>query len=206
MQRLGQIENYQSLSEKEIATFKHPESMGENARLVKFRIISESETALYYALGEKPNGDAFQLLTVVPAGFEEIEFYILGTFHLAARGGEIMLSTFDNSVVYLGPGETESFARLWEREERDPRILEMERIARHNAENLRQQMLADQAAHEARIREIMSANETVSRAKGATSAAGTASPGESASDARAVGGGSDPASGGEESGLPENAA
>lgn len=181
MQRLGQIESYQSLSEKEIATFKHPESMGENARLVKFRIISESETALYYALGEQPNADSFQLLTVVPAGFDEVEFYILGTFHLAAKGGEIMLSTFDNSVVYLGAGETESFARLWEREERDPRILEMERIARHNAENLRLQMAADFAAHEARMREITnagSANNGASSsgvAESVTSGAGTSS-------------------------------
>lgn len=205
MQRLGQIEIYQSLSEKEIATFSHPPS-SENARLVKFRIIAENETALYYATGEKPEPEAFQLLTVVPAGFEEVEFYILGTFHLAAKGGEIQLSTFDNSAVYLGPAETESFARLWEREERDPRILEMERIARHNAENLRRKMLEDQAIHEARIREIMSAHETVNRAAGASRAAGTASPGESSSDSRAVGGGSDPAGSREESGLPESAA
>nr|QJB21574.1 MAG: hypothetical protein [Microvirus sp.] len=199
MQRLGQIENYQSLSEKEIATFKHPESMGENARLVKFRIISESETALYYALGEKPNADAFQLLTVVPAGFEEIEFYILGTFHLAAKGGEIQLSTFDNSVVYLGPGETESFARLWEREERDPRILEMERIARHNAENLRRQMLEDQAIHEARIREIMSAGRSAD-GKASSGAVEPVDPGASASSSQAISDDAASAAGGEESG------
>lgn len=171
MQRLGQLESYQSLSEKEIATFAHP-AASENARLVKFRIIAENETALYYAVGDEPNPEAFQLLTVVPAGFEEVEFYILGTFHLAAKGGEIQLSTFDNSAVYLGPAETESFARLWEREERDPRILEMERIARHNAENLRRQMLEDQAIHEARIREIMNAGRSADR----TASSGSAEP------------------------------
>lgn len=154
MQRLGMLDGYMPLSEKEIAHFRHPESSAENARLVKFRVIAENDTALYYAVGDKPKQDGFQLLTVVKAGFEEIEFYILGDFHLAAKGGDLMLSTFDNTVVYLGPEETESFARLWERPEVNPEILEMQRIARHNAELLRAQMAADFAAHEERMRAI----------------------------------------------------
>lgn len=154
MQRLGMLDGYTPLSEKEIVHFRHPESSAENARLVKFRVIAENDTALYYAMGEKPKSGDFQLLTVVRAGFDEIEFYIRGDFHLAAKGGDLMLSTFDNTVVYLGPEETESFARLWERPEVNPEILEMQRIARHNAEMLRAQMAADFAAHEERMRAI----------------------------------------------------
>lgn len=154
MQRLGQIIDYAPLSEKEIATFLHPVSSSENARLVKLRVIAENETALYYALGEKPKADAFQLLTVVPAGLEDVEFYVLGTFHLAARGGEVMLSTSDNLVFNLGPDEAESYARIWEREERDPVLLQMDQLARQNERRLREQLLADFAAHEARMREI----------------------------------------------------
>lgn len=193
MQRLGMLDGYMPLSEKEIAHFRHPESSAENARLVKFRVIAESDTALYYAMGDKPKPDGFQLLTVVRAGFDEVEFYILGDFHLAAKGGDIMLSTFDNTVVYLGPKETESFARLWERPEVNPEILEMQRIARHNADLLRAQMAADFAAHEQRMRAIRDDRETSSRPT-VVDGNGTTADVRTDAPASGDGGGSDPAS------------
>lgn len=193
MQRLGMLDGYMPLSEKEIAHFRHPESSAENARLVKFRVIAESDTALYYAMGDKPKPDGFQLLTVVRAGFDEVEFYILGDFHLAAKGGDIMLSTFDNTVVYLGPKEAESFARLWERPEVNPEILEMQRIARHNAELLRAQMAADFAAHEQRMRAIRDDRETSSRPT-VVDGNGTTADVRTDAPASGDGGGSDPAS------------
>lgn len=189
MQRLGMLDGYKPLSEKEIASFRHPESSAENARLVKIRVIAENDTALYYAIGDKPKPGDFQLLTVVRAGFDEIEFYILGDFHLAAKGGDLMLSTFDNTVVYLGPKETESFARLWERPEVNPEILEMQRIARHNAELLRAQMAADFAAHEERMRAIRDERPNESSGSSGTGRVSGSDGGESAGDG--VSGGDD---------------
>lgn len=199
MQRLGQLDGYTPLGEKEIVTFRHPESSLENSRLVKLRVIAENETALYYAVGAKPAPDAFQLLTVVCVGFDEIEFYVLGDFHLAARGGEILISTFDNSSVYLGPDDTESFARLWEREERDPRILEIERLARHNAEALRLQMAADFAAHEARMREITNGG-NLNSGPARASVADAGGDGTGSSEAPAGPDGNDQVASGEEGG------
>lgn len=169
MQKLGMIQAYSPLDEGEDAYFVHPQGNLDNARLVKFRFISESDVALYLvpieydyrrqkvtAVLDDPNETIF--LTAIKPGFEEVEFHYRGSFVLRVKGGGVWLDTYDNTALNVESADPQSYARLWEREERDPRILEIERAARHNQMILAEQMRADFAAHAAALEERYKAN------------------------------------------------
>ncbi|WP_411196084.1 hypothetical protein [Rhizobium sp.] len=157
MQRLNMLQGYQRLAEASSAVFQHPVDNADQSRLVKFRIITEQDVVLKVSdcefdpeTGEVGGLTNTRLLTVVKAGFDEVEFNYLGTFALDFMGAaEIWLDTFDNAVVPTEASDLTNYARLWEREERDPRILEIERAARHNQNILQQQMQADFARYAA---------------------------------------------------------
>lgn len=167
MQKLNMIQAFAELREGTDATFAHPQGQAEQARLIKMRINAPQDVNLYITpivideeTGEVLSHDAdnAQFLAHVAAGFEQVEFYYRGSFCLAVLGGSVWLDTSDNTAFSVEASDFTSYARLWEREERDPRILEIERLARHNQGLLRQQMAEDMARYVAGIEERMRAN------------------------------------------------
>ena len=178
MQKLLQLQAYKNLAESQSVVFVHPQDNLDQARLVKFRLITEQPVTLKVSLvpynydtGEIGQEVAdTRLLTVVQPGFEEVEFYYQGTFALNVLGGDIWLSTFDNAFVSTQPSDLTNYARLWEREERDPRILEIERAARYNQARLAEQMQQDFARHaealEAKYAKSAAASDATSGAAG----------------------------------------
>ncbi|WHA39892.1 hypothetical protein [Agrobacterium larrymoorei] len=162
MQRIGMLEAYVELSEKHDATFVQVEENQGQSRLIKMRILAEQDVNLYvvpvtYDYSVKQviehfdDMDHVRFLAHVRAGFEELEFRYNGSFCLRVLGGSIWLDTVDNSAFTVEDIDDVSYARLYEREERDPRILEMERAARYNQMLLQQQREADRADYEARV-------------------------------------------------------
>lgn len=150
MQKIGQIQKYVQVREDEKPVFYHPEGSDDQSRLIKMRLLSEQSVNLFIEpldadpdTGEIPE---IRFLTSVPAGLEQIEFHYLGSFALLLMGATVWLDTYDNTAFNVESVDAQSFSRLWEREERDPRILEIERAARRNSMLLQQQMEADRAA------------------------------------------------------------
>ncbi|MBY5568145.1 hypothetical protein HFO55_12980 [Rhizobium leguminosarum] len=159
MQRINMLQGYSRLAAATGAIFIQPVDNADQSRLVKFRIITEQDVVLKVSdcvfdpeTGEVSELTNTRLLTVVKAGFDEVEFYYLGTFSLDFMGpAEIWLDTFDSAFVSTEATDFTNYARLWEREERDPRILEIERAARHNQTLLQQQMAEDFARYAASL-------------------------------------------------------
>lgn len=184
MQKLNMIQAFAELPEGTDATFAHPQGQAEQARLIKMRINAPQDVNLYITpividdetgevLSHEP--DNAQFLAHVAAGFEQVEFYYRGSFCLAALGGSVWLDTSDNTAFSVEASDYTSYARLWEREERDPRILEIERAARHNQELLLRQMAEDRAAYAAQmaaIEERVNANVTPNSAPASTGTEG----------------------------------
>ncbi len=162
MQKIGQLQAFMELKETQDAMFVHPLGQRDQSRLIKMRILAEHPVNLYvvpveydYDTGEViehlDDPSAVRFLCHVEPGLEQVEFYWLGCFCLRLIGGNIWLDTYDNTAFNVESVDPDSFARLWEREERDPRILEIERAARHNKLLLEQQMQADRAAFRAEM-------------------------------------------------------
>lgn len=188
MQKFNMIQAFAELPEGMDATFVHPEGQVDQARLIKMRLNAPQDVNLYitpceidYETGEvvQHRADAARFLAHVAAGFEQIEFYYQGSFCLSTLGGSVWLDTSDNTAFSVEASDFTSYARLWEREERDPRILEIERAARHNQELLLRQMAEDRAAYAAQmaaIEERMSANVTPVEAPASGGTAGDEPP------------------------------
>ena len=160
MQKLNMIQAFAELPEGTDATFMHPEGQADQARLIKMRINAPQDVNLYvtpcevdYETGEviTHDGDGALFLAHVAAGFDQLEFFYHGSFCLSALGGSIWLDTYDNTSFSVEASDFTNYARLWEREERDPRILEIERAARRNQEMLLRQMAEDRAAYAAQM-------------------------------------------------------
>lgn len=167
MQKLDQIQKFLVLNEGEDATFAHPQGQEQQARLIKMRLNAPSAVNLWITpvtldpdTGDVRTHHAEQqiFLAHVAPGFEQIQFYYDGSFCLNAIGGNVWLDTYDNTGFSVEASDPTSFAQLYEREERHPAILEMERIARHNAELLREQNRAELIAFMAELEKRNSAN------------------------------------------------
>lgn len=181
MMKLNMIEAYRELPEGQNAVFFHPEGQEEQARLIKMRINAALPVNLWITpvdridpvTGEVDEEAIF--LGHVDPGLEQIEFFYKGSFALSSLGGSIWLDTYDNTAFSVEGSDDTSYARLWEREERDPRILEIEQIARHNQRVLYEQMQRDReefAAKMAAIEQKVNSNVVTSAAP---SSGGTAS-------------------------------
>lgn len=164
MKKIGQFQAYAELTETDGAVFSHPEGQEDQARKIKMRVLSETPINLFLEplMADYETGEFEQtrFLARIEPGMEAIEFYYRGDFRLTPVGGNVWLDTYDNTSFDVESLTPESYARLWEREERDPRILEIERAARHNTERFRLQMEADFAAHAQRMEERYAANVT----------------------------------------------
>lgn len=163
MQKLNMIQAFAELPEGTDATFAHPAGQADQARLIKMRINAPQDVNLYITpvviddeTGEvlDHEEESSRFLAHVVAGFEQLEFFYRGSFCLSALGGPIWLDTYDNTAFSVEASDFTSYARLWEREERDPRILEIERAARHNQEILLRQMAEDRAVYAAQMAEL----------------------------------------------------
>jgi hypothetical protein len=156
MQRIGDLQTYVKLSHNQDAIFIQPQAL-DQARQIKMRFLSEGAANAYLVpifydheaqkiveIHDDP--DFTRFLCHLAGGLDQIEFYWKGSFALRLVGAQAWLDTYDNTAFNVEAADPLSFARLWEREEVDPRILEMERAARHNQMLLKQQMAADMAA------------------------------------------------------------
>jgi len=183
MQKLNQIQSYVLMEESKALTFKHPEGQALESRLIKMRVNAPQAVNLYLTrldeveeeTGEIVKGEVHFLAHVL-GGFEQLEFYYRGSFALNAVGGDIWLDTLDSSDFSLEATDYANYARVWEREERDPRILEMEQIARHNQRMLDEQRAADRAEREAMIEEMRKLREANVTTSSVDANRGTASP------------------------------
>lgn len=148
MQKIGQLQSYVEVLETQVPTFLHPVGQEDQSRLIKMRIRAAQATNLYVQPIDLESGEVGDdiFLAHIEPGLDQIEFYYVGSFGLRLMGGNVWLDTYDNTAFNIESADPTSFARLWEREERDPRILEIERSARHNSMLLQQQMEADRAA------------------------------------------------------------
>lgn len=150
MLNIGQLQAYVQLKEMEDATFVHPLGM-DQARKIKMRVLAENEVKIFivpvefdYETGEvTEHHDAAtetRFLCHLPAGLENIEFFWYGSFCLRVHGGDIWLDTYDNTGFNIESADPTSYANIVEREARNPVILEMERLARHNTRVMEEQM------------------------------------------------------------------
>ncbi len=166
MQKIGMLQAFVQLKETEDATFVHPWGNEDQARLIKMRILAENAVNLYIVpvrydyetktvVEHHDDPEFVHFLAHVEPGLEQLEFYWQGSFCLRLMGGNIWLDTYDNTAFNVESVDPASFARLWEREERDPRILEIERQARHNQMLLQEQMAADRAAFASQMAELV---------------------------------------------------
>lgn len=202
MQKFNMIQAFARLEAGSDATFQHPQGQADQARLIKMRVNAPQDVNLYITpvtideetgeVLEHNEGEAL-FLAHVAAGYEQLEFYYHGSFCLAALGGDIWLDTYDNTAFSVEASDYSSYARLWEREERDPRILEIERAARHNQNELLRQMAEDRAAYAAQmsaLAERIGANVSAGEASASAGTAGNepkVSAGASAGDKPAEG-------------------
>lgn len=178
MQKIGQLQTYVEVPEAQAPVFRHPQG-NDQSRLIKMRILAENSVNLFVErLDADPDTgevEPIRFLAHIAPGMEQLEFYYQGSFSLQAVGGSIWLDTYDNTSFNVESVSPESFARLWEREERDPRILEIEQAARHNQARLQQQMEADRAAFRAEMEAVRA--EVQKNVNTSTSAPGAAKTG-----------------------------
>lgn len=157
MQKLNMIQAFAEVAEGQGVLFAHPEGQAEQARLIKMKVNAPQACNLYLSAvsddGEIVEAES-RFLAHVEAGFEQLEFFYRGSFTLEVVGGSIWLDTYDNTAFDVQASDLTNYARLWEREERDPRILEIEREARHNRELLLRQMAEDRAAYAAQMQAL----------------------------------------------------
>jgi len=183
MQKLNEIQRYKPIADGQSVTFMHPEGQALESRLIKMRLNVPAPVNLYItrldtvevATGEIVE-DELRFLAHVSAGHDQIEFHYRGSFALKAVGGEIWLDTFDSTEWEVPATDFSSYARVWEREERDPRILEIEQAARHNQRLLADQMAADRAERDALMAEMRKLREANVATSATPPAATTASP------------------------------
>lgn len=168
MQKLNEIQRYKLVKEGQAVKFEHPEGQELVSRLIKMRLNVPQSVNLYVTRLDKVEAETGEIveedvhfLAHCGPGFEQLEYYYRGNFTLSALGGDIWLDTLDSSDWSLEATDDTNYARLWEREERDPRILEMEQMARYNRRLLEEQMAADRAIYEARMSEMRAMMEKV---------------------------------------------
>lgn len=167
MQKFDQIQRFKLLPEGQSAVFYHPAELAGAARQVKFRVNAPRDVNLYLTLMEQVNPETGEVeederfLAHVAAGSDNIEFYYNGSFALTAMGSEVWLDTYDNAQFSVEAIDETNYARMWEREERDPRILEMEQIARHNRRLFDEQRARDRAEYDALMEDLRKAKESM---------------------------------------------
>lgn len=154
MQKIGPITSYNVVEEGK--SYRFPVAEGrDGSRQVKFRTLAYEPVQMWIEPEDDvETGEVSEplFLTVPSVGLDEIEFYITGEFTLTVVGGSIRLDTFDNAYQDVGDSNPEeSFARIYERQDSDPRILEIQQMARHNQRRLEEQAANDRANYNAAL-------------------------------------------------------
>lgn len=154
MQKIGSITSYNLVEAGKLYHFPVAEGR-EGSRQVKFRTLAFEPVQMWIEpADDEETGEVSEplFLTVPAVGLDEIEFYITGGFTLTVVGGSIRLDTFDNAFQDVGENNPEeSFARIYERGDVDPRILEIQQMARHNERRLEEQAAQDRANYNAAL-------------------------------------------------------
>ena len=160
MQKLNSLQGFVRVAEDQSVTFTHSAWQAQ-ARQIKMSVNAPQAINLYVTRLDQTDAETGEIveghehfLAHVAAGSENLEFYYQGTFALNAVGGAFWLNTIDSSQFVVEATDDTSFARVWEREEEDPAMLEMKRLARHNQRILDEQRAADRAEREAFLAEI----------------------------------------------------
>lgn len=165
MYKLNAIQQYRLVEEGASVHFVESDFHVGQARRITMRVNAPKPTNIYVTRiddDDPQTGEVFyemvetdgkkekvytdiRLLASVPAGLTPIEFYYKGSFSLTALDSEIWLETLEGGDAEIQPTDFSSYARVWEREEEDPRILEIKREARRNQQRLLEEMARDRA-------------------------------------------------------------
>lgn len=175
MQRVMSIQNYKQVLPSQAVTFAvQEEHLRTSGRVIRLRVNAPEDVVLYATdLLEAVDPDtgelssARYLVATVKAGFDEIEFVYTGDFALHASG-EVWLDTFEGSTFVVEPADFETYARVFEREEEDPRVAEFRALQRQLVREREYQRIQDRIEFEARLAAI--------EAKGSTNVTPPANP------------------------------
>lgn len=94
-------------------------------RQIRLHFNCESETAIYRVFADT---DDQQLISVVPAGHETVEFHAAGEVRFIAvpiSGTEVWYQTADIEPTYIEVSDPEIFTRIATRRHRNPELEEM---------------------------------------------------------------------------------
>ena len=102
-------------------------------RSVRVRVNAPEPMALYL----KQDDIEEEIFLAYVIGLDEIQFEVLGSYSLIARGGDVWFDTLDGSDQSVEPVEPASFTQIVERRVRNP---EMELMERKMAENIERRL------------------------------------------------------------------
>lgn len=177
MQKIGSLLAYSVMVAGQ--NYRFPVAEGRvGSRQVKFKTLTYEPVQIWVNPADDPEtGEVSEavFLTVPAIGLDEIEFHITGEFDVNIVGGDLRLDTFDNAFQDVGEDTPdESFARLYERQDTDPRILEVQQMARHHMRRLEEQAAEDRARYSAElVRVTKEANDAINSVKSSATSSST---------------------------------
>lgn len=163
MQKLNSIQTYKKVEEGQAVVFRTEEYLRDQGRVIKMRINTAQDVRLYVTnMQEHVSDDGelledSRLLAVVKAGLDELYFAYHGDFRVEAVGGDIWLDTYDASNFEVQPTDLDSYARVLEREEIDPRVAAVQYEIRKAQREFAAQREQDRLEYEARLAAIEAA-------------------------------------------------
>lgn len=157
MQRIKSVQNFKQVLPSQAVTFEVQEAhLQENGRRILLRVNAPEDVALYTtSLPERMDRETGELLgrhflATVKAGFDEVDFVYTGDFALHASG-EVWLDTYEGSTFVVEPSDFETYARVFERPEEDPRVAEYRALQRQMQRERDYQRQLDRIEIEERI-------------------------------------------------------
>lgn len=177
MQKLNSIHAYKRVEEGQAVVFTTEDYLREQGRVIKMRINTANYVRLYITNMEphvSEDGELVEdsrLLAALKPGLEELYFAYQGNFRVEAVGGEIWLDTYDASNFEVQPTDLDSYARVLQREEIDPRVAAVQYEIRKAQRAFAAQMEADRREYEQRIAALEAAKAPANVAPTTTAAA-----------------------------------
>lgn len=213
MQKLNSIQAYKLVEEGQAVVFRTEDYLRDQGRVIKMRVNTANDVRLYVTNMEPhvtEDGELVEdtrLLAALKPGLDELYFAYHGDFRVEAVGGEIWLDTYDASNFEVQPTDLESYARVLQREEIDPRVAAMQYEIRLAQRQFQLQMERDRMEYEQRIAALEASKAPTNVAPTATAPA-TAETGTTAvqptvggESANATAGATSGATGGEPNGT-----
>lgn len=195
MQRILTVQNFKQVLPGQAVLFETSEEFQrETGRLIRLRVNAPEGTMLKVASHpehvDPETGELISyFLAYVDAGYDEIEFTMIGDFTLHTLS-EVWLDTFEGSKFVVEPADFENYFRLMERPEEDPRVAEFRRLQRQLQREREYQRYLDRlemeerlAAMEEKYKANVDTTATASAAASQSPASGVAPVGVAGADA-----------------------